>query len=136
MTTNWLFRVMTHLRVRSNRRLIMETNVFTYSWPSSKRGRLFSVSPHSAVHNQTERHRNNARHVISLHARRTQVIFISTLHLFCTEARNTLNLVICVTENFMEQNPAHKNDAVIFVLFIVRTCSKKRTISNVEFATF
>jgi hypothetical protein len=41
---------------------------------------------------------------------------------------------MCVTADFMEQNPAHKNNAITFVLFIV--AEQKRTISNVKFATY
>lgn len=45
--------------------------------------------------------------------------FISTPQPPCTEARNTFNLVMCIAANFMEQNLAHKNNAIMFVLFIV-----------------
>jgi hypothetical protein len=55
-------------------------------------------------------------------------------HLVFTRIGNTLNLVTCITENFMEKNLAHKNNAITFVMSIVMWQEKNDL--KVKFATY
>jgi len=59
--------------------------------------------------------------------------FISTPHPFCTEARKTLYLMMYITTKFTEQNLAHKNNAIIFLLFIVMEQEKNDSKRKIRY---